>query len=269
VTGIPRTGEREVNGRPFSGEVRRGISLTPITLVEGLCTTRAIRRYTPDLVPSTVLRDIFYAATRAPSGSNRQPFRFVVFDDPTSAVGAAVRQIIGTSAREIWRVKRQADRYDNVPPGRLGSARQRLDRAMQHYVDEFQSVPVVALACLVRHRAPNPAEGASVYPACQNLLLAARAYGYGGVLTGFQAPVEDELRGRIGIPEGVALSATITIGRPVGRHGPVRRRPMADLIYGEQWGTGASWAIDPVVTATASSAGGEAVAGMSPTDGPE
>ena len=42
---------------------------------------------------------------------------------------------------------------------------------MQHYVDEFESV--VAFACLVRYRAPTPTEGASVYPACQNLLLAA------------------------------------------------------------------------------------------------
>jgi len=225
---------------------------TTVTLMDGLCTTRAIRRYTSDRVPAEVLRDIFFAATRAPSGSNRQPFRFLVFDDATSAAGAAIRQIIGRSARKIWYEKRRSDGYSTASPGQPGSAKQRLDRTMQHYVDEFESVPVVALACLVRHRAPTPTEGASVYPACQNLLLSARAYGYGGVLTGFQAPVEQELREQIGIPRDVALCATITLGRPIGTHGSVRRRPMSELIYGEQWATGASWAIDPIGAVSAS-----------------
>jgi nitroreductase len=148
----------------------------------------------------------------------------------------------------IWRVKRQADGYDILPP---------------------ESVPVVAFACLVRYRAPTPTEGASVYPACQNLLLAGRAYGYDGVLTGFQAPVEAEWGRRIGIPSEVALCATIRIGWPVGRHGPVGRRPMADIVYGERWGTGASWAIDPGVAASTSGDGGQVATATHPADVPE
>ena len=65
---------------------------------------------------------------------------------------------------------------------------------MQHYVDHFEQVPVVVLVCLERYRAPSPDEGASVYPACQNLLLAARALGYGGALTMWHHGVETELR---------------------------------------------------------------------------
>jgi nitroreductase len=118
-------------------------------------------------------------------------------------------------------------------------------RTMQRYVDEFDRVPVLVLACLVRYRAPFAGEGASVYPACQNLLLAARALGYGGVMTGFQALVEAELRDLLAIPDDVVLAATITLGRPEGRHGPVRRRPLAGVVFEDTWGRPASFAVDP------------------------
>ena len=84
-----------------------------------------------------------------------------------------------------------------------------------------------------------------MYPACQNLLLAARALGYGGVLTMWHQYVEDELRDVLGIPADVAISATITLGRPVGNHGPVRRRPVAELVYEDGWEEPAPWATDP------------------------
>ncbi|MEZ5255891.1 MAG: nitroreductase family protein [Ilumatobacteraceae bacterium] len=51
-------------------------------------TTRAIRRYTADPIPDGDLRDILFAATRAPSGSNRQPFRFLVLTDGPTAAAA-------------------------------------------------------------------------------------------------------------------------------------------------------------------------------------
>ena len=57
---------------------------------------------------------------------------------------------------------------------------------MRGYVESFGSVPALILPCMIRYRAPDPMEGASVYPAVQNLLLAARALGYGGVITGFR-----------------------------------------------------------------------------------
>ena len=116
---------------------------------------------------------------------------------------------------------------------------------MQHLVDHFEEVPVVVLACLQRYRDPNPYEGSSVYPACQNLLLAARALGYGGVLTGWHGSVEPELRELLGIPDGVAIHATIPLGRPLGNHGPVRRLPLADLVYDDGWEQPAPWAVDP------------------------
>lgn len=101
------------------------------------------------------------------------------------------------------------------------------------------------LGCLVRYRDPNPNEGASVYPAVQNVLLAARALGYGGVLTGFHAFVDKELKELLGIPPEVFIAASITLGRPQGSHGPVRRVPMGELVYGDTWGEAAGFAVDP------------------------
>jgi nitroreductase len=214
-----------------------------IGLYEGLLTTRAIRRYTDEPIPDSDLRDIMFAATRAPSGSNRQPYRFIVLT--TGPVADEAKRLLGQGARRFWGTKRASDGYDQGSGTEEDSPKSRVARTMQHYVDTYESVPVVVLACFVSYREPSPADGASVFPACQNLLLAARALGYGGVLTGWHYAVESELRSLLGIPEGVVLCATITLGRPAGRHGPVRRRPLPELVYGEKWGDAPEWAVDP------------------------
>jgi nitroreductase len=118
-------------------------------------------------------------------------------------------------------------------------------RSMQHFVDHFEETPVVVLACLQRYRDPNPYEGASVYPAVQNLLLGARALGYGGVITMWHQLVERELRALLEIPDSVAISATVPLGRPMGGHGPVRRRPLGQLVYEDMWEGPAPWAVEP------------------------
>lgn len=219
-----------------------------IGLLEGLTTTRAIRRYRDEPVPPAALRAMLFAATRAPSGSNRQPFRFVVLTDGPKA--RAAKQLIGESARKIWSAKRTIDRYDSGSGTASDSPKARVARAMQQFVDDFERVPVLVLPCLVRYREPRPTEGASIYPACQNLLLAARALGYGGVFTGWNFGVDRELRELLGIPDGTFVAGTITIGRPAGHQGPVRRRPMGELVYAESWGSAPDWAIDPPGTRT-------------------
>jgi nitroreductase len=215
-----------------------------VSLYEGLLTTRAIRRYTDDAIPDEALRDILFAATRAPSGSNRQPFRFMVLS--TGEVAAQAKHLIGEAARTFWAKKREADGYDKGSGARLDSPKSRLARTMQDYVDNYESVPVVVLACYVRYRATSDtSEGASVYPACQNLLLAARALGYGGVMTIWHYFSDTELRSLLAIPDDVVIAATITLGRPAGHHGPVRRRPLPELVYGDRWGEAPPWAVDP------------------------
>ncbi len=214
-----------------------------IGLLEGLATTRAIRRYTDEPIPENVLRDILFTATRAPSGSNRQPFRFVVLTD--SDLATAAKTLIADSAQKIWGAKRSSEQYDLGCGTDPNSPKSRMANTMQAYVDNFATVPCLVLPCLVRYRDPNPMEGASVYPAVQNLLLAARALGYGGVITGFHGFVDRELKDLLGIPEDVFIAATVSLGKPQGSHGPVRRRPMSELVYSDQWGQRPEWAVDP------------------------
>jgi nitroreductase len=227
----------------------RPLAADTVGLLEGLVSTRAIRRYRDEPVPPEALRDMLYAATRAPSGSNRQPFRMLVLTDGPRARQA--KHLIGAHARVVWGEKRAAESYDEGSGAQPDSPKARMARTMQRYVDEFERCPVLVLACLVRPAPVLPTDGGSVYPACQNLLLAARALGYGGVLSGWHQGVEPELRTLLELPEDVFVAATITLGRPEGSHGPVRRRPMAELVFEEAWGQAPAWAVEPPGTAHA------------------
>lgn len=216
-----------------------------VSLLEGIATTRAIRRFRPDPIPDDDLASILWHATRAPSGSNRQPVRFLVLRDGPHARDA--KRLLGEAFRAGWADKRRHDRYEEGSGAVGSSPKARMAAAMQHFVDHFEEIPVVVLACLQlgHYRADRLSSGASVYPACQNLLLAARALGYGGVLTMWHSFVEDQLRTELSIPDDVALAATIALGCPEGRHGPVRRRPLRDVVFDDGWGEQAPWASDP------------------------
>jgi nitroreductase len=210
-------------------------------ILEAMSTARSIHRYLPDPVPEADLSKILYAATRAPSGTNRQPFRFVVLRDSERARRA--KGVLGEAFRRGWSEKAMREDWSRRPA--TMSRRDRSARAIQEFVDNFESIPVVVLACFCRYREANHGEGASVFPACQNLLLAARALGYGACFSGWHHLAETELRNLLGIPDDVVLSLTITLGRPAGRHGPLRRLPVRKLVFEDGWLEPAAWIDDP------------------------
>ncbi len=212
-------------------------------LLTGIATTRAIRRLAADPIPDDDLATMLWHATRAPSGTNRQPTRFVVLRNGDAAVAA--KAALARGFRQGWADKAVDAGYATGSALDPTSPKGRQRAAMDYFVEHFEEIPVVVLPCLVRYRPPNPFEGSSVYPACQNLLLAARALGYGGVMTGWHAPVEAELRELLGIPDDVAICATIPLGRPLGNHGPVRRLPLQDVVFDGGWNVTAQWAMDP------------------------
>ncbi len=215
----------------------------PVGLLEGLCSTRAIRRFTADPIPDEHLAAMCFAATRAPTGSNRQPFRLLVLRDGAQAQQA--KALLGTSFRSQWADKRAAEGYDTGSGATDGSPKARMATTMQRFVDRFEETPVVVLACIRPWRGVDVSVGASVYPACQNLLLAARALGYGGVLTQWHHQAEPDLRSVLEIPDDVVIAGVVALGRPEGRHGPVRRRPVDQLVYDGGWDRPAPWAAEP------------------------
>jgi nitroreductase len=212
-------------------------------LLDGIATTRAIRRYRPDPIPTDDLATILWHATRAPSGSNRQPARFVVLREGPAAIEA--KALLGAAFRAGWGGKRGTNGFDRGSGADPDSPKARAARAMQAFVDRFEQTPVVVLACIERWRAPHISEGGSVYPACQNLLLAARALGYGGVLSMWHGYVEADLRRVLKLPDEAVIAATIALGVPEGHHGPVRRLPLRDVVFDDTWGADAPWAVDP------------------------
>jgi nitroreductase len=219
------------------------MTVKTIDLLEGIATARSIRRYLPDPVPEEVLAKILWAGTRAPSGTNRQPFRFIVLRD--SEIAREIKSLMGAAFRRGWGHKASSESWGKEGDRTGATRRVRSMEAMQHFVEHFEQIPVVVLACFARYRDADHGEGASVFPACQNILLAARALGYGACFAGWHRLVEGELRERLGIPEHVVLSLTITIGKPAGHHGPLRRFPARELIYEDRWGNEAVWVVDP------------------------
>lgn len=200
-----------------------------IGLFEAMSTARAIRRYRTDPVPDDVLSRCIEAATWAPSGSNRQGWRFVVLRSPEA------RAVIAPAFQAGWRAKARGDGFDAPPEGDT-SPRARFTRSMATFVERIEDVPVFVLFCLQRRdRAPHLTDGASIYPALQNFLLAARAHGLGAVVTGWFVMAEPKLRELVGIPDDWLLAALIPVGYPEGRHGPLKRKPITEVAYAERW----------------------------------
>src|SRR6478736_1674937 len=103
----------------------------PLTLLDGIATTRAIRRYQDEPIPEADLATMLFAATRAPQGSNRQGFRFVLLRDGPKAVEA--RQVLQSGAERLWGGKRTKDGYDAGSGTRPDSPKARMAATMQHF----------------------------------------------------------------------------------------------------------------------------------------
>lgn len=194
-------------------------------------TTRSMRRLKSDPVPDRMIRRVLEAATWAPSGGNMQGWRFLLIRDP------ATKQAVGAWYRRAWH-EIVGPRYASGGPA-PGVSQERFARmlaAAEHLADHIHEAPVWIVPCLANAQ-PTRTTGSSVYPAVQNMLLAARALGLGATLTTLYLLFEKEAEAALGLPEGVHSYALIPIGFPAGRFGPVRRVPLAEVVYDDRWGS--------------------------------
>ena len=195
---------------------------------------RSIRKYKPDDVPDDVLWQMLDAAIRAPSGSNTQPWIFVVVKD------AAKREAIAQALRDTGRPEDMASRLKDVQddPVRVRS----LGNAVALFRD-IAAAPVLIIPCLYNVTSPNAdinslLAGSSIYGAVQNLMLAGRALGVGSVLTTFQQFITPTLAKELGIPGDALATCVIPIGYPQGqRFGPTTRKPAETVTYWDSWGS--------------------------------
>ena len=199
-------------------------------LFEIIATTRSMRRLTPDPVPPELIRKILEAGTAAPSGGNMQRWRFLVVTDPN------VKQAVGTYYNRAWD-EIVYPRYSagDLAPGTNPERFRRMLDAAQHLADHIHEAPVWIVPCMAG-ATPSRTAGSSIYPAVQNMLLAARALGLGATLTTLYLTFEKEVESALGLPADVHSYALLPIGYPIGRFGPVRRVPLAEVVYRDRWG---------------------------------
>ncbi|OBG58414.1 MULTISPECIES: nitroreductase family protein [unclassified Mycobacterium] len=196
---------------------------------EVMSTARTIRRFTDEPVDDATLVRCLDAARWAPSGANAQGWRFVVLRSPE------LRAVVAQAAARALEVIEPVYGMSR-PAADDRSRRARTYRATYELHDragEFTSV------LFAQQHYPTASElllGGSIFPAMQNFLLAARAQGLGACLTSWASyGGERPLREAIGVPEDWLVAGHVVIGWPKGRHGPLRRRPLADFVALDRW----------------------------------
>ena len=197
-----------------------------VSLLEGIRTTRAIRRLKPDPVPRELIRAVCEAGTFAPSGGNRQPWFFIAVTEPERRRWVADRYRAAFHAYIARAV--EAAKAPGYP-----EAKRKNMRAAIHLADHLDEVPVLLfVAGWTRRGAPQLQ---ALFPAVQNVLLACRAVGLGASLTSLHVTFGREVDAWLGLPEGCPTCAMLPIGWPVGRYARPVRRPVDDCLFYERF----------------------------------
>ena len=159
-----------------------------------------------------------------------QRWRFLVIRDPE------IKKTVGAYYKRAWdEVARPRYSQGDPAPGTDPERFSRMLDAAQYLADHIHEAPVWIVPCM--HGAnPTRTAGSSIYPAVQNMVLAARALGLGTTLTTRHLLYEKEADAALGLPSGVHSYAILPIGYPMGRFGPVTRGPLNEIVYQDRWG---------------------------------
>jgi nitroreductase len=210
-------------------------------MYEGIVTTRAIRRFTDEPVTDEEVVSCIRAAVQGPSGGNIQPWQFLVVTDPE------VKADLGDIYRRAY-ARYEAALLPLVPRFQREEDQDSWDRtlaASRHLAGHLADASVLVLALMpaismtLTDDDGNLDVGtpfASVYPAVQNLMLAARSMGIGSALTTVYRIYQDEVRALLGIPEQHEVVALVPMGHPAGRFGVARRRPAEAITHWNRFG---------------------------------
>lgn len=193
---------------------------------EVINTTRAMRRLKPDPVPDELIWKVIEAATRGPSGGNRQPWGFIVIRDQ------ATKDKIAGWYLEAWNNTYGRVR-DTVTADANGA---RMYASADHLANHLAEVPVMIIATVRSGAVGTSPSGSYIYPAVQNLMLAARALGLGTTLTTLHRAHEEDVKALLGIPDDIETMALIPLGSPKGNFGAGPRTPVEEVVYWETWG---------------------------------
>jgi nitroreductase len=119
------------------------------------------------------------------------------------------------------------------------SQRGRVLRSAKYLAEHVGEAPVLIFGCVKRYtdraRTGQPMQNA-LFPAIQNLCLAARGYGLGTSITGLHTMFAAEIDAKLGVPDEYANIALIPMGYPKGRWARPERKPALSVTFWEKWG---------------------------------
>ena len=210
---------------------------------EALYTTRAMRRVSEEPIPDDVLKQMVDACIRAPSGSNRQGWKFIVVTDPE------IKNQLGDSYRKAW------DFYvkefyggtsdlgaSNVLDDEKAEQVVRITKSATWLSENFHKVPAMFVVL-----SRNDPTGSSIFPAIWSLMLAGRAHGIGTCLTTVLGMFKPQKAFEIlNIPsdKGWKIDAVVTAGYPLGKWGVAKRTPVDEVTYLNTWGNKTNWNLE-------------------------
>jgi nitroreductase len=195
-----------------------------VPLLEGIRTTRAIRRLEPDPVPRELIRKVCEAGTFAPSGGNRQPWSFIAVTDPER------RRFVAERYRRVFHSYIRPAVEAAKDPGYPEEKRRNM-RAAIHLADHLHEAPVLLFVAGWTRR--GTAQLQALFPAIQNILLACRAVGLGASLTTVHTAFGREIDAWLGLPENCPTCALLPIGWPQGKYGRPARRSVDTCLFWE------------------------------------
>jgi len=218
-------------------------------LFRTLYTSRALRRFKPDPIPEDVAFQLVDAAIRAPTGHNRQDWRFVLVtsDEP--------KRKMQQWSQRAWEMAfgREYPTLESIDA--LPRTARLSIRGVHDLAHNLATVPLIVVICGLKDAHSSP--GGSHFPAAQNMLLAARAFGLGGSIFNLPMVGGGELYELLGIPESNEIYCCVPIGYPTDKPGPLTRKPVKRVAYlerfGEQWpfaveqpdeGWGSKWEVE-------------------------
>ena len=194
--------------------------------ITAIGTARAMRWFRADPVPADIVEQLVWAATRAGSAHNSQPWDFVVVDDPEvrAAIGAAVADAV---------------RVSDPMPVAESAADRRIEAGVRNLFANMAEAPILIIICgrnCYPHSAPNEkflwsAMGA----AAQNLVVAGRGLGVGVATTMFHVLAEARIREIIGLPGDHLIGYTAVVGWPAREFGELARRPLDEVVHRNRW----------------------------------
>jgi nitroreductase len=197
-----------------------------VPLLEGIRTARAIRRLRPDPVPRELIRKVCEAGTFAPSGGNRQPWRFIAVTEPERRAFVAERYL--RAFRAYIAPALEAAKQ----PGFDAAKRRNVEGAL-YLAEHLHEAPVHLFVAGYTRRGEPQVQ--ALFPAIQNVLLACRAIGLGASLTTVHLAYGDEIDRFLGLPKQTPTCALLPIGWPQGRYGRPPRRSVDSCLFWERY----------------------------------